>query len=436
MDILTFFGRLHPLVVHLPIAFLPLAAIFHFAGNTERFAFLRKAIPWILVLTILSGITAVAFGLLLAQEGGFQPSALNTHKWLGIGACVLTVATLAAYWKGNTLLQGTLLLGSVGLIAATGHWGGGLTHGEDYLTQPLMGKTEEQVLALPSSPDSIFLYEHLIEPILAAKCYSCHNDTKQNGGLNMVSIEHLRTGGQGGTVLNSHARESELFARVVLPQSSTKFMPPKGDPLTFDEIQLLQWWLETGAKDSLLLAETEPNEEMKESLVKNYGVDLYEKPYVESVEVDPLPESTITALEEQGWKLNLLAQNNNLLEVRWGGGDLEASAINALTPAAGQVTWMDLSGLALEDEHLKALPAMPHLSRLNLSDNQLKGISLKILGQYSNLEALNLTNNPLEPAAIDGLNELKGLKRLYLWNTGLTMASLDELEPITEIVMD
>jgi predicted CXXCH cytochrome family protein len=39
-----------------------------------------------------------------------------------------------------------------------------------------------------------------IQPILQAKCYSCHNEHKLKGGLDMSSIEKLLKGGEDGPI--------------------------------------------------------------------------------------------------------------------------------------------------------------------------------------------------------------------------------------------
>ena len=91
---IEFLGRLHPLVVHLPIAFLPLAALFYFLGQRDKFAFLLKALPITLLASVFSSIGAVFFGWLLANHGSYHESTLFWHRWLGIGVMVLSMIAL------------------------------------------------------------------------------------------------------------------------------------------------------------------------------------------------------------------------------------------------------------------------------------------------------------------------------------------------------
>ena len=58
--LIQFFGRLHPLLVHLPIGILLLAVVLHFLGRWPKFAALRELLP---VLWFAGAVTAV-----LAQQ--------------------------------------------------------------------------------------------------------------------------------------------------------------------------------------------------------------------------------------------------------------------------------------------------------------------------------------------------------------------------------
>src|SRR5271154_4369842 len=41
-------------------------------------------------------------------------------------------------------------------------------------------------------------FEQNVRPLLAEKCYSCHGDKKQKGGLRLDSIEAILKGGESG----------------------------------------------------------------------------------------------------------------------------------------------------------------------------------------------------------------------------------------------
>ncbi len=155
-------GHLHPLILHLPIGFgVLLLALFGLKKHLGSFEVLAE---FLLILTaIFSSITAI-FGLFLAKEGGYETSALDWHQWSGIAVSFVYFA-----W---VLIRRNLILGaSLGFIALViaGHTGASITHGEDYL------RFGTQVSEITS--ESV-VFEDIVQPILKAKCESCHNDQK------------------------------------------------------------------------------------------------------------------------------------------------------------------------------------------------------------------------------------------------------------------
>ena len=419
---------MHPLVVHLPIGFLLLAGIFFFLGRNEKYAFLHKALPVTFLLSALSAITAAVFGWLLARNGGYADTTLFWHKWLGISVAAFSGI---AYWQstGNRKTPVWLLALSITLLGITGHLGGVLTHGEDYLTEPLRANVKSEKKALPHQLDSIDLYAHLVQPVFEKKCYACHNDTKQNGGLNMANWEAFQMGGDGGKVFAHEAYESELFHRVTLAQSSKKFMPPKGEPLSFGEINILKWWLENGAKSEIKLSALNIPEEIKSTLLHDYGLDVNPKPFVETVQIDALPESVLTELESAGWRVSILAQTNNLLEVS-PEAKVTSEAMNALLKAKEHITWLDLSNSELMDNDLEALSQFSNLSRLRLEKNNISDAGLSHLTELKNLESLNLYGNPITDAGLIHLEQLPALKKVFLWQTAVTEAGKTNLKDV------
>ena len=85
----------------------------------------------------------------------------------------------------------------------TGHFGGEMTHGQNYLFENLpyiQKKISVTTLSETkrSNNDSLFVYEDLIHPVLEEKCIACHNQNRASGGLNMSSIENMIKGGNSG----------------------------------------------------------------------------------------------------------------------------------------------------------------------------------------------------------------------------------------------
>jgi len=133
-------GRLHPLIVHFPIALVMVAALGELAtiGTGDR--------RWrvVSVVNVRAGavfaLAALIAGWRLASAPDFEPSPLlEWHRWLGVVAALLTVVAAVAT---SRVERGPLrhlwtywiaLFSAAAVVAATGHLGGLLVWGADFL---------------------------------------------------------------------------------------------------------------------------------------------------------------------------------------------------------------------------------------------------------------------------------------------------------------
>ena len=122
-----FLGRLHPLIVHIPIGILVFAYCMMLFQRFRRVE-MESAVSFALLFGFVSAIAACVAGWFLAQSGEYDTNLIFKHQWTGIGTATLSTA---AYF----LKQFRWLLASamIVLLTFTGHYGGTLTHGADYL---------------------------------------------------------------------------------------------------------------------------------------------------------------------------------------------------------------------------------------------------------------------------------------------------------------
>jgi uncharacterized membrane protein len=136
-------GKLHPLLVHFPIAWLLLLGLVDgltFGLRRERWA---RAGLWLLALAVLSAVPTVVTGLLRAShvQDPKLVEELVEHRNLGLltlGAATLALVLrlirrneLGGPWR---LAYLALIAAAVGLVIATGHHGGMLVYGENYFS--------------------------------------------------------------------------------------------------------------------------------------------------------------------------------------------------------------------------------------------------------------------------------------------------------------
>ena len=93
-------------------------------------------------------------------------------------------------------------------------------------------------------------YARDVEPIFLAHCVRCHNDTKQKGGYRLDAREHVLTAGESGDppVVPGRSGESRLVKMIEgQGEFADMAMPPKGKPLSFNEVALIRRWIDEGA---------------------------------------------------------------------------------------------------------------------------------------------------------------------------------------------
>ncbi|MEL6107689.1 MAG: DUF1553 domain-containing protein [Planctomycetota bacterium] len=84
--------------------------------------------------------------------------------------------------------------------------------------------------------------------LLREHCVSCHGGDESNGGLRLDRASSLATVGDSGkrAIVPGNAEKSELVARLISRDEDTR-MPPEGERLGDDDIELIQAWIANGA---------------------------------------------------------------------------------------------------------------------------------------------------------------------------------------------
>lgn len=434
-DLGMFWGRLHPIMVHFPVALIVVMICLLVLVRFDNFAGAKPLVPVILWATFGSCLLAVWMGLSLEQNGQAAGEMLDEHKLQGIIMTVLVGMALLGYYfteKNRDLyvLTMSILAGLMSFVA--GHHGGAITHGETYLSavSPVnfggdQVHSAEQAWGIGQSPDSVSVFEGLIHPILKTKCLNCHQTSNKFGGLNLESPDSLLAGGKSGPLWEAgNPHGSRLIQRVSLSQEDSEFMPPSGEPLTYQEMRLMAWWIQEGADESLTMNSI-PGD-LKSWILEQTGVDLSARPYLETVEVErPSPE-LLPELEAAGWEIGFLSAGNGLMEVAWSGENQEAAFVEWDNIQSG-IAWLDLSGLP----GLDALPSpttMPHLTKLVLKDQLVSKATLQKFLPSAHLESINLVGATLEAGALEILSEFPNLQRVFLWNASFDQSEADQLQ--------
>lgn len=102
---------------------------------------------------------------------------------------------------------------------------------------------------LPPAADRPVDYTADILPIFDQHCIDCHGAVRPKGGFRMDDAAAMMKGGvEGPAILPGDSAGSLLVLLLVGAHPDFDRMPPKGDPLSNDEIALVRAWIDQGAK--------------------------------------------------------------------------------------------------------------------------------------------------------------------------------------------
>ena len=81
-------GRLHPLLVHLPIGILVLAFLLELYFRKKDSETENNIIKFTLAIAAATTVLSVASGWLLGEDGGYDETLLFRHRWMAVGLAV------------------------------------------------------------------------------------------------------------------------------------------------------------------------------------------------------------------------------------------------------------------------------------------------------------------------------------------------------------
>lgn len=418
-------GRLHPVFLHFPLAIMLLSISLYLLRNVLQIE-QEKIFKLLFFIASLSAAITGLFGLFLSKEGGYDQEILLQHQWFGVATSLLSYLVFLSFYH-DVISKWTKVIGilSFMVIIYGSHLGGVLTHGEDFLSFSAASEDTQ-----PTITDTSVVYASLIEPILKAKCYSCHNDQKSKGDLIMSSIDQLLKGGKNGKLwipgdpLNSH-----ILQRLDLPLEEKEHMPPKGKTqVTQKERDLIEAWIRSGADMKKRILDYPVQDSFRLFLASFIQKSNAAKTY-------PFSAVSSNALEDAQSPfiyVSPVATGSPALQVRF----LIRSAFSTdqlkkLEKVADNIVQMNLSNMTVKDEDLKLLNAYPNLEILNLNGTDIKGAGLSYLTANTNLSSIALSNTKVDLNGFKKIvSSIPSLRDVYCWNTVINSTQLKTLQSL------
>lgn len=437
LSIPDFIGRFHPILVHLPIGILLLGCLFQLLTINPKFLGVRPAVPLIYLLGGLGAVFSSVSGYLLSQSGDYDGNMIDIHQWLGISVSIISLSVYVLYRK--QVKEATLNLVAVVLvilITLTGHYGGSLTHGSDYITSALKDDGKGKAAIPPvANVQQAMAYTHMIQPLLQNRCYSCHGAEKQKGKLRLDGKDFIFKGGEDGKALvPGSAEESELIKRLLLPPTNNDHMPPKEKPqLTPEEIALLQWWVQQGADFNKKVQDLKQSEKDK-ALLLSFQTGAAKKENkandVPATEVSKADDAALEKLKQAGVVVIPAVGSSNYLSASFVTAKAEVEVLKLLEPLKKQLIWLNVANTALDDKGMENIAKLDNLIRINLSRTKVTDKGIALLKGINHLQYVNLVGTKVTAKGVQELKSLEELNSIYLYQTAVTKADEASLKKV------
>ena len=245
----------------------------------------------------------------------------------------------------------------------------------------------------------------------------------------------LKGAENGPSIVPGNLAKSYMHEVVNLPKDDDMFMPPKGDPMTAEEIKLLKEWIESGADFGGWTGNMEgaPADAVAAATasapkpVKPRDNDLF---YVElSKDLKPAADADIAKAKAGGAQISLLKADSPLLRADFltGVSKCDDSKIALLLPLKDQIAQLDLGRTVITDAALKTLSEVSHLAVLDLRQTKITDAGLTALASLKKLQTLNLFGTEITDAGLKSLTSLKSLKQVTVFQTKVTPAGVKQL---------
>ncbi|MFZ9981946.1 MAG: DUF2231 domain-containing protein [Cyclobacteriaceae bacterium] len=429
-----FFGRLHPILVHFPIGILILGFLLELLSYTRRFRKVRGSVPVAIFAGAVSSALSVVTGLLLSEEGGYEPDLLLRHRLfafitLAFAVMLLVVVNYGKYLPKSRRKPARLIvfLALMGTLTITGNFGGALTHGRGYLN-PAMEEDDStsEVLSDPVNTIApVRVYEQIIAPIFEEKCIACHGQKKQKGKLRLDTQAGILKGGAAGMVLLKEGNKpGELLNRIKLPIDHEDHMPPSEKlQLTGFEIDLITGWVMAGASFEGTVQES--NVPVYQKWLEQKSIRAAVSRWPDDPGEKPSEKAILTLRKDFGVTIQPLSAAGNYLEI---GVPVEITQNSTFWTAyreiATNLVSLNLAGAILDRDLLADYCTALQLRKIYLNGARIQTGALKSLQNLKHLRYLNLISTNISAEDLNDIAAIGSLEEVYVFGHSIAGADI------------
>lgn len=424
-------GRFHPMILHFPIAMLFILLLCE-VGRVYLAVQIEHT--WTLfgfVFSILLVSITIKTGIMLYASGEYSGILLDQHFTGALISGTLIFISFGLYLlyirnpKIYPVYYTGLILSNM-VILYTGHQGASMTHGKNYLSGyfPMMFTKSSGT----QTPDTTsYFYADVLQPILDMKCAGCHNGTRSKGGLIITIYKDLfKKGDSGNPGITPHdTSSSEIYRRIMLPDSSDEHMSPQGKTaLTKDEITLLRFWISANALENIKTSDITYAPIKNKILqlaptINKYKLNIEKEKFTQiKINQDLMflsKEIEMKITKDEKDENNLYTLSNYFPP-----SPFDSKKLRELKPYLDRFSKVSLVSSQMDDADLYLISQMDNVRELYLQKTRIKGFGLVQLARLKNLEILNVSFTDTDDQALIDILKFPALKELYLYGTRTT----------------
>jgi hypothetical protein len=257
-------------------------------------------------------------------------------------------------------------------------------------------------------------FDKEVWPILKENCIKCHQAPKMvdgklkkpKAGLRLDAPSHIINGSEEGPVIEpGYPEKSVFYTLTILDDGDDDIMPPKGDPLTGKQTDVIKQWIKEGA-----------------DFGDWHGTDP------PPVKLTAAQQKLVKELDKQlGAIVIPAAKGSGELRVNLKGMREKAddAFVARLAPVAEYVVSLDLSGTPVTDAALTTVGKMQRLEDLRLASTKVTDAGVAQLKGLEKLHLVGLYGTGVTPASLQTLGGLPALDALYISETKIPRAACE-----------
>ncbi len=444
LTITEFIGHLHPALVHLPIGILLIALFLVWLSGKKQYNISPSVISIVLLIGAISAAVSCITGYILSLSDDYESSQVSWHMWMGIAVAFTSFLLYIKIVNGKLDITSKILsIALLILVFITGHLGGQITHGTNFLSLSIIGNSDS--ITIDAKPiihvQEAKVYRDIVQPILYKDCYSCHGPNKQKGKLRLDKFDLIMKGGKDGKVIDlNNTDSSQIMKRLLLPKEDDDHMPPRQKPqLDEKQIALLHWWIQQGADTGKLVKDLQQPEKLKPILLalQRDHIEIKAPENIPKEAVEKADDKAIQQLKDKGVIVMPVAQNSNYVMANFvTATGISDNDLALLLPIKKQLVWLKIGDVNISDSALKYIGQCINLTLVQLDNTNITDGGLPLLKNLQRLQSLNLAGTKVSAQGIMVLKVLKKLQYLYLYQTkveGKDWVFLKQQFPMTRL---